>query len=151
MLAALVPAMLVIAQPDLGSGMVYMAIAFMLLFVAGTPWQHLAALRRWCVVSVAFVLVAAPALGVHVLKPYQMERLTAFLHPPRNPQSKAPTNSSESKIAIGSGQKTGRGAECDPAHAATTCPRTTPTSCSRPSASSTASSGAGWCCCSTRC
>ncbi len=37
MLAALVPAMLVIAQPDLGSGMVYMAIAFVLLLVAGTP------------------------------------------------------------------------------------------------------------------
>ena len=44
MLAALVPAMFVIAQPDLGSGMVYMVIAFTLLFVAGTPWQHLAAL-----------------------------------------------------------------------------------------------------------
>ncbi len=44
MLAALVPAMLVIAQPDLGSGLVYMAIAFTLLFVAGTSWRHLAAL-----------------------------------------------------------------------------------------------------------
>ena len=44
MLAALVPAMFVIAQPDLGSGMVYMVIAFVLLLVAGTPWQQLAAL-----------------------------------------------------------------------------------------------------------
>ena len=37
MLAALVPAMLVIAQPDLGSGMVYMVIAFVMLLVAGDP------------------------------------------------------------------------------------------------------------------
>src|SRR3954447_13623715 len=36
LLAAGVPAMLVIAQPDLGSGLVYMAIAVAVLFVAGT-------------------------------------------------------------------------------------------------------------------
>ena len=29
--------MFVIAQPDLGSGMVYMVIAYVLLFVAGAP------------------------------------------------------------------------------------------------------------------
>ena len=36
MLAALIPAMFVIAQPDLGSGLVYMVVAAMLLYVAGT-------------------------------------------------------------------------------------------------------------------
>ena len=39
-LAAIFPAMLVIAQPDLGSGLVYMAIAGAILFVAGTKWTH---------------------------------------------------------------------------------------------------------------
>ncbi len=72
MIAALVPAMFVIAQPDLGSGMVYMVIAYMLLFVAGTSWRHLAALAALVVRGGAFVLVAAPAAGVHVLKPYQV-------------------------------------------------------------------------------
>ena len=61
------------------------------------------------VVSLTFVLVAAPAAGVHVLKPYQVERLTAFLHPSANPQKEG-YQQEESKIAIGSGQKTGRGA-----------------------------------------
>jgi rod shape determining protein RodA len=107
MIAALIPAMFVIAQPDLGSGMVYMVIAFMLLFVAGTPWKHLAALATLVVVAVAFVLVAAPAAGVNVLKPYQVDRLTAFLHPSSNPQSEG-YQQQESKIAIGSGGKTGR-------------------------------------------
>ena len=106
MLAALIPAMFVIAQPDLGSGMVYMVIAYMLLFVAGTPWRHLAALAALVVLSVTFVLVAAPAAGVHVLKPYQVERLTAFLHPSSNPQKQG-YQQQESKIAIGAGQKTG--------------------------------------------
>jgi rod shape determining protein RodA len=108
MLAALVPAMFVIAEPDLGSGMVYMVIAFTMLFVAGTPWRQLAALIALVVVSLSFVLVAAPAVGVHVLKPYETERLTAFLHPTTNSQKQG-YQQEESKIAIGSGQKTGRG------------------------------------------
>jgi rod shape determining protein RodA len=120
MLAALVPAMLVIAQPDLGSGMVYMAVAFVMLLVAGAPWQQLGGLLALVCVSVAVVLVAAPAVGLHVLKPYQTERLTAFLHPSSNfeeiKEKESKTGEpdpryqlAQSKIAIGSGQKTGRG------------------------------------------
>jgi rod shape determining protein RodA len=108
MIAALIPAMLVIVQPDLGSGMVYMVIAYVLLFVAGASWRHLGGLAALVAVSAAFVLVAAPAAGVHVLKPYQVARLTAFLHPSSNPQKEG-YQQQESKIAIGAGQKTGRG------------------------------------------
>jgi rod shape determining protein RodA len=108
MIAALVPAMFVIVQPDLGSGMVYMVIAYMLLFVAGTSWRQLAALAALVCVSGAFVLVAAPAAGVNLLKPYQVARLTAFLHPSSNPQKEG-YQQQESKIAIGAGGKTGRG------------------------------------------
>jgi rod shape determining protein RodA len=108
MLAALVPAMFVIAQPDLGSGMVYMIIALTLLLVAGTPWRQLVSLLALAVVSLTLVLAVAPLAGVHVLKPYQVARLTAFLHPSANPQKEG-YQQEESKIAIGSGQKTGRG------------------------------------------
>jgi rod shape determining protein RodA len=108
MLAALVPAMFVIIQPDLGSGLVYMAIAFMLLFVAGTSWRQLTALVALVALSGAFLLVVAPAVGVHVLKTYQVERLTAFLHPSTN-SKKQGYQQEESKVAIGAGQKTGRG------------------------------------------
>jgi rod shape determining protein RodA len=115
LIAALVPTIFVIAQPDLGSGLVYMTIACMLLFIAGTSWRQLAALAALVCVSIAFVLVAAPAVGVHVLKPYQVERLTAFIHPNAKVQkegteSNDPSYQQEmSKIAIGSGGKTGRG------------------------------------------
>jgi rod shape determining protein RodA len=107
-LGALVPAMFVIAQPDLGSGMVYVVIAFTLLFVAGTSWKHLTGLLALAALSLTFVLVAAPAAGVHLLKPYQVARLTAFLHPSTNAQKEG-YQQEESKIAIGAGQKTGRG------------------------------------------
>jgi rod shape determining protein RodA len=124
LIVALVPTMLVIAQPDLGSGLVYMTIACMLLFVAGTSWRHLAALAALVCASIALVLVAAPAVGVHVLKPYQVERLTAFLHPSsaqkeseakeKEEKTGVPDPSyqqQQSKIAIGAGGKTGRGAK----------------------------------------
>jgi rod shape determining protein RodA len=120
LIAALVPAMLVIAQPDLGSGLVYMVVAFVLLFVAGTSWRQLGALVALVCVSATIVLVGAPALGVQALNPYQTKRLTAFLHPSSNfkeiKEDEAKTGEpdplyqlAESKIAIGSGQKTGRG------------------------------------------
>jgi rod shape determining protein RodA len=109
MLAALIPALFVIAQPDLGSGLVYMVIAFTLLFVAGTSWRQLTAILALVLVAGGLVLVGAPAAGVHVLKPFQEERLTAFLHPSSNPEKQG-YQQEESKVAIGAGQKTGRGA-----------------------------------------
>jgi rod shape determining protein RodA len=107
-LLAVVPAMLVIAQPDLGSGLVYLAILLAVLFVAGTPWTHFAALGAVAAVCIAVVLVAAPAVGVEVLKPYQKDRLTAFLNPGENRGEEA-YQINQSLTAIGSGGKTGRG------------------------------------------
>jgi rod shape determining protein RodA len=110
MLLAAIPAMLVVAQPDLGSGMVYIVIAGAVLFVAGTNWTHFAALGTLLVTAIVVVLVAAPAAGVHVLKPYQVDRLTAFVNPSDNPRGQG-YQLNQSIIGIGAGQKTGRGAE----------------------------------------
>src|SRR5918911_303394 len=60
------------------------------------------------VATVVVVLVAAPAAGVHVLKPYQVDRLTAFPHPTDNPRKEG-YQLTQSITAIGAGQKTGRG------------------------------------------
>jgi rod shape determining protein RodA len=108
MLLALIPAMLVVAQPDLGSGMVYVAIAFAILFVGGTKWTHLAALAGLGTAAVTVVLIVAPAVGVEVLKPYQVQRLTAFVNPTDDPREQG-YQLKQSITAIGSGQKTGRG------------------------------------------
>ena len=108
MLLGLLPAMFVMAEPDLGSAMVYVVATLAILFVAGAPWKHFAALGALFAVAIALVLVAAPAAGVHVLKPYQVGRLTSFLHPATNPGGEG-YQQQQSKIAIGSGEKTGRG------------------------------------------
>jgi rod shape determining protein RodA len=110
LLLAILPAMLVVLQPDLGSGMVYIAIACSILFIAGTKWTHFLAIGTITVTIVVGVLVGAPAAGVHLLKPYQVDRLTAFVNPTDNPRKQG-YQLKQSQVAIGSGQKTGRGPE----------------------------------------
>jgi rod shape determining protein RodA len=107
-LLALVPAMLVVAQPDLGSGLVYIAIVLAVLFVAGTKWTHFAALAGLGAVAIVVVVLAAPMVGVEVVKPYQVDRLTAFLNPSTDPADEG-YQINQSLTAIGSGGKTGRG------------------------------------------
>jgi rod shape determining protein RodA len=110
MLLAVVPAILVVAQPDLGSGLVYLAIALAVLFVAGTKWTHFAALAGLGALALTIVLLVAPTLGVEVIKPYQKDRLTAFLNPTDDPRKEG-YQINQSLTAIGSGGKTGRGDE----------------------------------------
>jgi rod shape determining protein RodA len=109
-LLALIPAMLVVAQPDLGSGLVYLAIVLAVLFVAGTRWTHFAALAGLGTVAIVVVALAAPTVGVEVIKPYQVDRLTAFLNPSTDPADEG-YQINQSLTAIGSGGKTGRGDE----------------------------------------
>jgi rod shape determining protein RodA len=108
MLLGLIPTMLVMAEPDLGSALVYVAGTLALLFVAGAPWKHFAALGTLIALSITLVLVVAPMGGVHVLKPYQVDRLTSFLHPSANPGEQG-YQQQQALIAMGSGEKTGRG------------------------------------------
>lgn len=108
MLLALAPAALVMVQPDLDSASVYVVAALTMLFIAGSPGRHILGLIALFGVSLVLVLGVAPAVGVDVLKPYQVDRLTGFLHPNEsNDESTYQLN--QSKIAIGSGEKTGRG------------------------------------------
>jgi rod shape determining protein RodA len=104
----LVPAVLVFAQPDLGTALVYFAALAAMLFVAGTPWRHLAVLGGAVVLVAVGVLWAAPAVGVDVLKSYQQQRLTCFTHPSTCPVA-ARYNVENSITAVGSGQIKGRG------------------------------------------
>jgi rod shape determining protein RodA len=110
MLMALIPTLLVMLQPDIGTGIVYIAIALTLLFVAGTKWTHFAALGGLAAAAATLVLVVAPAVGTPVLKGYQKDRLTAFLHKDDADPKSQGYQLQQATIAIGSGQKTGRGA-----------------------------------------
>jgi rod shape determining protein RodA len=104
----LFPAALVLLQPDLGTALVYGAVTLAIMFVAGVRWTHFAIMGATAASLVTVVLVVAPALGVPVLKDYQEDRLTAFLHPSNDPADSS-YQINQSLIAVGSGGKTGRG------------------------------------------
>jgi rod shape determining protein RodA len=106
-LAAL-PAVLVFKQPDLGTALIYGVILTAALFVAGAPWLHLAALAATASAAIATIVWLLPSAGIDVLRPYQVERFTAFLHPERV-SSDATYNLIQSVTAVGSGGFDGRG------------------------------------------
>jgi rod shape determining protein RodA len=102
------PAALVFLQPDLGTALVYVAITLAVMYVGGVRWTHFAVIGATLAAIVALVLVVAPAIGTPVLKGYQEQRLTSFLHPSADPADAA-YQQDQAMIAIGSGEKTGRG------------------------------------------
>jgi rod shape determining protein RodA len=104
----LAPAGLVFLQPDLGTGIVLVAIALTIVFVAGIPWQHFAAIGAAVVLIGAGAYAAGSAAGVHLLQGYQQGRLTSFLHPSDDP-SDASYQVNQAVIAVGSGEEVGRG------------------------------------------
>jgi rod shape determining protein RodA len=102
------PAALVFAQPDFGTTMVFVCLCLAVLFFYGTPWTHFAALVGVFALAVVGVFALLPAMGVHLVKSYQMERLLVFLHPGHDPSGSG-YNLAQSIIAVGSGGLHGRG------------------------------------------
>jgi rod shape determining protein RodA len=107
---AAIPIFLVFLQPDFGSALVYCAAVAAVLFVAGTPWTHIGVLTAAAVGLAVLVLGVLPGAGVPLLKKYQEDRLTGFLHPASDPGGTT-YNITQSKNAIGAGQFHGRGVD----------------------------------------
>jgi rod shape determining protein RodA len=104
----LAPAGLVFLQPDLGTSLVFAVATLAVMYFGGVPWTHFAVIGAIVATLVALVLVVAPKAGVPVLHGYQEERLTSFLAPGEH-ASGAGYQQNQSVVAIGSGEKTGRG------------------------------------------
>ena len=98
----LVPAVLIFKQPDLGTLLVLMALLLTMLVVGGTRARVMFIIILLGVTSVAGIL------HTHVLKQYQLDRLTAFLDPSTD-KARTGYNLDQAKIAVGSGQLTGKG------------------------------------------
>ena len=98
--AAGVPALLVLLQPDLGTALVLVAILTAMLFFA------LPRLTQFLAYSV--LVVGGAALSPLFLHDYQRQRLLVFLNPNHDPQG-AGWSLIQSKIAVGSGELFGKG------------------------------------------
>ncbi|MGN6256994.1 MAG: rod shape-determining protein RodA [Solirubrobacterales bacterium] len=104
----LAPAALVFLQPDLGTSMVLVVATLGVMYFGGVPWTHFAVIGAVLAALIALVLVVAPAVGTPILKGYQEERLTSFLHPHEH-EAGAGYQQNQSVVAIGAGKFSGRG------------------------------------------
>jgi rod shape determining protein RodA len=95
------PCLLIMLQPDLGETIIWGPVLLALLFVGGIPLRYLICI----VLIVAAMIPIAINLG---LKPYQQERITAFINPEIDKQGSA-WAINQSLIAIGSGGWSGKG------------------------------------------
>jgi rod shape determining protein RodA len=104
------PAAMVFLQPDLGTSLVYAAIALAMLWVAGQPFTHFVVVGLVVATLAVSVLYLLPAVGLNVLQPYQVDRLTAFVDSGSD-RSETGYQLEQSKVAIGSGGAFGKGPE----------------------------------------
>ena len=100
LLLILLPAALVVRQPDLGTGLLIVTGGILLMFLAGVR-------KRWFFAGFSAVLGMAPMVWF-VLLPYQRDRVLTFLNPSLDPLG-AGYHIQQSKIALGSGGVWGKG------------------------------------------
>ncbi len=105
-----VPLLLVLKQPDLGTALMLLLTSSLIVILAGIH------LRSVLMVLISVAIVASLMLFVHPirhkiwssLKPYQQNRIRAFVDPSSDPLGSG-YHANQSKIAVGSGQITGKG------------------------------------------
>ncbi|MBI3609423.1 MAG: rod shape-determining protein RodA [Nitrospirae bacterium] len=99
-----IPLVLVLKQPDLGTAMVLVFILSVMVFLVGLRSKTVGS-------SILVLLMAFPFIWEifwGVLKPYQRNRLIAFVNPAVDPMGRG-YHALQSKIAIGSGGWFGKG------------------------------------------
>ncbi len=96
----IVPILLVLSQPDLGTSVLIALSGIAVIWLAGINIKYLVYSFLGLVISFPFV--------ISILKPYQKMRILTFINPDRDPLG-AGYQIIQSKIAVGSGGITGKG------------------------------------------
>ena len=96
-----IPVLIILAQPDLGSAIIFSLIWVSILATIGISKRHLFLL-------IILAIVLAYGSWMFALKPYQKDRLLTFVNPSNDPRGSG-YNLIQSKIAIGSGYWFGNG------------------------------------------
>ncbi len=99
-LLALIPAGLIIVQPDLGTGLMLIMTTTAIFFAVGV--------QMWKFVAVGITGIILAPIAWHFLHDYQKDRVLTFLNPERDPLG-AGYHIIQSKIALGSGGVFGKG------------------------------------------
>ncbi|MDN5744777.1 MAG: rod shape-determining protein RodA [Nocardioidaceae bacterium] len=96
------PAVLILAQPDLGTMLVLTATVFGVVAASGAPRRWLAMLAGGGIAVAAFAVISG------FLEEYQIDRFLAFTNPDLDPRG-AGYNVEQARIAVGNGGLFGQG------------------------------------------
>ena len=107
-LLLVVPMALIYLQPDLGTMLVFVAVAMGMLLVAGAQLRHIFVITLAGVLALVLVFSIDALQGPRLLSETQRNRLTAFLDQEFEPLE-ASYNLRQSQIAIGAGGIWGQG------------------------------------------
>ncbi len=106
----IVPLVLVLKQPDLGTALMLLLTASIIVVIAGIHLRSVLTILVSIAVVVSLVLFVPPVR--HKIwgsfKPYQQNRIRAFIDPGSDPLGSG-YHANQSKIAVGSGQILGKG------------------------------------------
>src|SRR6201993_4027836 len=100
------PLALILKQPDLGTALVLVPLLVVGAYLAGLQWQHAAVFSLAGILLIGSVFY--PPVSKHILKPYQRERITSFLHPEEDAKGSG-YQLLQSEIAVGFGGFWGKG------------------------------------------
>src|SRR5437660_763983 len=100
------PLALILKQPDLGTALVLVPLLVVGAYLGGLQWQHAAIFSLAGLLLIGSVFY--PPVSRHILKPYQRERITSFLHPEEDAKGSG-YQLFQSKIAVRSGGFWGKG------------------------------------------
>lgn len=98
----LIPFVMIVIEPDLGTAMVFPFLWIIMLFAAGATWKQLSTILVTAFAGLATVWQAG------LLEEHQLDRITVFINPSTDPQGIG-FQLRQSKLAIGSGQLFGKG------------------------------------------
>jgi rod shape determining protein RodA len=96
----MIPALLVIKQPDLGTGLIILISGLCIFILIGMSWRIF--------FGAFMVLLCSTPILWHAMHAYQKKRILTFLHPESDPLGSG-YHIIQSKIAIGSGGWFGKG------------------------------------------
>jgi rod shape determining protein RodA len=110
MVMVLVPLVLVLKQPDLGTAIMLLLTSSMIVILAGIRLRSVMVVLLVGVTIASMVFLVSPVRHKiwSSLKPYQQNRIKAFIDPSSDPLGSG-YHANQSKISVGSGQITGRG------------------------------------------
>jgi len=103
----LLPTVLVLKQPDLGTALLLIIAGGLMMFIAGVHWAYFAAVIAAGGGGI-YAVFASRGTDWQLLKDYQFKRIDTFLDPSSDPLG-AGYHITQAKIAMGSGGWTGRG------------------------------------------